>query len=124
GSTVCQCRWFASVVVDSKVGKMPIPKATNFRIGTLVSCPRSSLPLAANVGDKQVTEIKELVSRFRPPLMSRNFGIGTLDRLARQLGEILLPELGLAPGVTRAQRRLVAAQLDAADLAGNRLRQV
>src|SRR6185437_1704551 len=78
GSTVCQCRWFASVVVDSKVGKMPIPKATNFRIGTLVSCPRSSLPLAANVGDKQVTEIKELVSRFRPPLMSRNFGIGTL----------------------------------------------
>ncbi len=46
---------------------------------TLVSCPRSSSPFATNGEDKQATENKEQVSRFRSHSNAANFGIGTLD---------------------------------------------
>jgi hypothetical protein len=47
----------------------------------VVSCPRSSLPLAAVGGHKQATEIKMLVSRPLPCEMRKNFGVGTLAML-------------------------------------------
>src|ERR1039458_10220137 len=44
----------------------------------LMSCPLGSLPLAANRGDRQATQIKLPVSRIRPPPAVPNFGAGTL----------------------------------------------
>ena len=44
-----------------------------------MSCPRSSLHFAANEGDKQATETKEIVSRFQRSINATNFGIGTLE---------------------------------------------
>ena len=50
------------------------------RLGrNLVSCPRSSSHSAMNEGDKQATENKQLVSRFRPYLNAADFGIGTRE---------------------------------------------
>ena len=46
-----------------------------------MSCPRSSPPFAADGGDQQVTEYKQLVSRFRPYSNAAKLGIGTLERM-------------------------------------------
>ena len=45
-----------------------------------VSCPRSSSHFATHGGDKQATENKERVSRFRPHFNAANLRIGTLER--------------------------------------------
>jgi hypothetical protein len=48
-------------------------------IDWLVSCPRSSSHFAADVGDKQATENKGLVSRICGSPAMANFRFGTLE---------------------------------------------
>jgi hypothetical protein len=45
----------------------------------LVSCPRSSSPLAADFWDQHATENKELMSRLLGSPPAANLRVGTLD---------------------------------------------
>ncbi|MDR3536090.1 MAG: hypothetical protein P4L71_06285 [Acetobacteraceae bacterium] len=77
----------------------------------LVSCPRSSLPFAADAGDRQATENNGLVSRFRHSPMAANFGIGHQSTF-RLTGNLPLSEIvmaGLDPAIcTSTVPRLMA----------------
>ena len=80
-------------------GTNPVsPCDSNQGNAVLVSCPRSSLPCAANGGDQQATENKERVSRSGHLHRITNFGIGTLGGTAHPVSSYVETQPATASG--------------------------